>query len=410
MTARRFRHAWLAGVLSLALVSGCTGSEGEQIGTGDPDGGRTGPDSAGDSWVVTLGDSYISGEGARWAGNTGGAPGGVDALGTDAYLDHGRRESEPGCHRAEESIADIGAGWSGHNLACSGATASSRLNGGSFKPGLDFFDDGKGHIGQALALERFARTHNVGAVVVSIGGNDFNFASVVAECATDFVATVGGRPTYCKNDAAIRGNFDDANEAAVASKVSAALMRVVTAMQRAGYGRSDYSVTVLSYPSPIAPGGDLRYPQTLAARGTVGGCPVYNADATWALNEAFTTINAAVAEAVAAVHLTNVRLLDMSDALIGHRLCERGVDQLSETSLGSWQSRGAAAQLEWVNMAYTKGLPWLLQESFHPNYWGMVAERSCVQQVVTAPVLTGGRCVPAADTTRGGQPVMRVLR
>jgi hypothetical protein len=359
--------------------------------------------------VVTLGDSYISGEGTRWAGNTSGRAGAVDALGRDAYLDDGRQESEPGCHRSEESIADIGAGWLGRNLACSGATTSSHLNGELFKPGLDFFDDGKGHIGQALALQRFARTHKVGAVVVSIGGNDFNFASVVAQCVTDFVTTVGGEPTYCKNDAGIRENFGAANEATVAAEISAALMRVVTAMQRAGYTRDDYSVTVLSYPSPLAPGSKVRYPQTLAARGATGGCPVYNADASWALDTAFTTINKAVDDAVHAIHLANVTLLDLSDALVGHRLCEQGVAHLSDTSLASWRDRGAYAQLEWVNMAYTRGSPWQLQESFHPNYWGMLAERSCVEQVVTAAASTGHRCVPDPDALRGGEPVMTVL-
>ena len=37
--------------------------------------------------VVTLGDSAISGEAGRWAGNTNGSPSRVDALGSTAYWD-----------------------------------------------------------------------------------------------------------------------------------------------------------------------------------------------------------------------------------------------------------------------------------------------------------------------------------
>ena len=38
--------------------------------------------------VVTLGDSAISGEAGRWAGNTNQSPSRVDALGPTAYYDN----------------------------------------------------------------------------------------------------------------------------------------------------------------------------------------------------------------------------------------------------------------------------------------------------------------------------------
>src|SRR5882724_1127486 len=40
---------------------------------------------AGAPWVVSLGDSAISGEAGRWAGNTNGSPNNIDALGPTAY-------------------------------------------------------------------------------------------------------------------------------------------------------------------------------------------------------------------------------------------------------------------------------------------------------------------------------------
>src|SRR5918994_4347998 len=47
--------------------------------------------------VVTLGDSAISGEAGRWAGNTNNSPSLVDALGYTAYWDTPTGESITGC-------------------------------------------------------------------------------------------------------------------------------------------------------------------------------------------------------------------------------------------------------------------------------------------------------------------------
>src|SRR3978361_1298276 len=69
--------------------------------------------------VVTLGDSAISGEAGRWAGNTNGDPARVDALGSTAYWDTATGESIEGCHRSKSAQAFIGAGVLGYNLACS---------------------------------------------------------------------------------------------------------------------------------------------------------------------------------------------------------------------------------------------------------------------------------------------------
>ena len=89
----------------------------------------------------------------------------------------------------------VGGGVSGLNLACSGAKTSTFTDSdGYFKPGLDFYDDGAGHHGQAKMLQQFAATHNVKMVAVSIGGNDFNFGSIVQQCVTDFLTS----PTWCE--------------------------------------------------------------------------------------------------------------------------------------------------------------------------------------------------------------------
>ncbi len=75
----------------------------------------------GTPWVVTLGDSYISGEAGRWAGSSNDSSSRADALGPTAYFDNGSSETIDRCHRSKSAEAYIGGGVSGLNLACSGA-------------------------------------------------------------------------------------------------------------------------------------------------------------------------------------------------------------------------------------------------------------------------------------------------
>src|SRR5215470_3406005 len=76
---------------------------------------------AGTPAVVALGDSAMSGEAGRWAGNTNGSYTRIDALGPTAYDDVQGGESIPGCHRSKSAEVHIGVGWESANLACSGA-------------------------------------------------------------------------------------------------------------------------------------------------------------------------------------------------------------------------------------------------------------------------------------------------
>ena len=109
--------------------------------------------------VVTLGDSAISGEAGRWAGNTNNSSTRVDALGSTAYWDTATGESIPGCHRSKAAQAHIfDVPVPGANLACSGARTytTGTGSGETFKPGIDFYWDASGRKGQALALQQYA--------------------------------------------------------------------------------------------------------------------------------------------------------------------------------------------------------------------------------------------------------------
>src|SRR6476661_6904092 len=165
-------------------------------------------------WVVSVGDSAISGEAGRWAGNTNGSPDNVDALGSTAYYDNASNTAEviPGCHRSKSAEVY---GVNGQNIACSGARTYTQTPGsGDYKPGIDFFSDSSGHQGQALMLQQFAATHNVKAVTVLIGANNFGFADIVQTCIEDWLTSPSWWPNYCNDDSNVRAYFTSSYVAA----------------------------------------------------------------------------------------------------------------------------------------------------------------------------------------------------
>lgn len=252
-------------------------------------------------------------------------------------------------------------------------------------------------------LRRFAAAHDVSAVVVAIGGNDFGFAPVLSQCIGQFLLTVRSHPQRCSDDPAITRHFAPSRVAAVSGAVAGSLRHVRAAMSRAGRAARTYRVLVLTYPAPIAPASDLRYPETFRARYTVGGCPFFNADATWAAT-ALAAVNSAVQAGVRRSGLANATVLDLSSAFVGHRLCEQGVGQLEESGLSSWRDPGAADRLEWVNKLSLS--PARLPESVHPNYWGMLAQRACVRLALHSGPAKLRTCVGAGSQLRSGEPAM----
>ena len=180
----------IAGVLLCLAFAGPAVADGPGVGT---------------PTVVTLGDSAISGEAGRWAGNTNMSAWRVDALGSSAYWDTANGEAIKGCHRSKAAQAHIGNGVASLNLACSGARTSTGGTGSGedFKPGIDFYSGPKG-VGQALALQEYAKTHNVKTVVVMIGANNYGFAAIVERCVTNWVTSPSWWKNYCSDDSDIR--------------------------------------------------------------------------------------------------------------------------------------------------------------------------------------------------------------
>lgn len=367
----------------------------------------------GTATVVAVGDSAISGEAGRWAGNTNMEAWRVDALGPTAYYDNASNTAEtiPGCHRAKAAEIWIGAGVQAANLACSGARTYTQpfASGSDFKPGLDFYDDGAGHIGQAKALQQYAATHNVKMVVALIGANDYGFAAIVQQCVQNWLLSPSWWPNYCYDDASISSRFSSSNVAAITSRVAASFLNLRAAMRNAGYADSQWTLLAQTYSSPVPYGSQFRYSQSGYTRQTIGGCGMWNRDADWANNTVVPTLNGTITNAVALSGMTNVRVLDARNALAGRRVCESGVGLLEEVGLASWRSAGAVDLTEWVSQIRTATTivgPYQLQEGLHPSYWGELALRNCVRQAYNGGAVRSGTCNRGTGLNALGEPNM----
>lgn len=396
----------MKGLVFAALAAGAA-----WLGLGTPAALADGP-GVGTAAIVAVGDSAISGEAGRWAGNTNGSSSNVDALGPTAYYDNGSNtgETTPGCHRSKAAEIWIG-GVVSANLACSGARTYTQpfSSGSNFKPGLDFYDDGAGHIGQAKALQQYASAHNVKMVVALIGANDYGFGAIVQQCVEDWLLSPWWWPNYCYDDSSISSRFTASNVAAMTARVANAFANLRTAMRIAGYADSDWTLLAQTYSSPIPYGFQFRYSQRGFTRQSDGGCGLWNRDADWANNTVVPTLNGTITNALTQAGITNARVLDASNALVGHRLCENTVGLLEEVGLASWRSPGAADRTEWVSQIRTTTTlfgPYQLQEDLHPSYWGELALRNCVRQAWNGGAARSGNCVHTGGVNGLGEPNM----
>lgn len=377
-------------------------------------------------WVVSVGDSYISGEGGRWAGNTASKSEWkkIDALGKGAYRNplNGELVAEAieGCHRssAAEIFIQVPA-VNSRNFACSGAETMSSSEGtwvvwgsvwktGYFKPGLDFADASKGQVinagkgrcglakceGQARMLREFAKTHaGIKMVVVSIGGNDFGFPSLVKSCVYKYLDL-----KECNGEPAQKAAFEKPSLAAKQKAIEDAIGHVGQAMEEAGYAKAEYTILVQDYPSPIP--NENRYKLGRNDRINIGGCALDEEDMKWANATALNAIDETVLNAVNGVKAGkkyNLEFMELKEAFNGRRLCEKGqrlVGDAGNPALESWTQGSAVDESEWVNQLrlITLWTEFDLQEDFHPNYWGQLALRNCVRQAYNNGLPKSGAC------------------
>jgi lysophospholipase L1-like esterase len=361
MTAAKTTSGTLVGGLAAALLALAALTPAPAwAGPGSP---RTG--------IVSLGDSFISGEGGRWLGN------GSEPLGTRSGTDRAAFDCDPlgfcdydperiygaseenECHRAD--VAPIRSAPIAVdeqlNLACSGARARNL-----WPAALG----GRPHFGeppQADRLAAAARRLDLRLVLVTVGANDVGFGELVAGCALDWARSDPAAPELCHGYAQAE---IDALLPRARRRVARVLDGVRQTMRAAGYRRRDYRLVLGGYASPFPPSRWLRYPETGWERLTEGGCPLWNADADWAAGPGIDSIVAALRQVAAE---GGAEFLDLRHALDGHQLCDSRSHRVGAAG-------PTEAGAEWVRrLSFTQGTT---RESLHPNAYGQRALGRCL--------------------------------
>ncbi|MFJ9339947.1 GDSL-type esterase/lipase family protein [Streptomyces sp. NPDC101733] len=355
-----------------ALLAGGAGTSAASPGTGP-------------TAVVSMGDSYISGEAGRFKGNSltnTGSRNGTDRAwtGGNAY-DPAKvyGTTAGGCHRSDSAevlsagaIADTAV-----NLACSGAVSANVFRASNGGVAL------KGEAPQADRLAAVAASRNVKVIALSIGGNDLGFADVIKECAYDFVLW----GSYCHDDQ--QAGIDERMDAAMAG-VGKSVDEIRAVMRAAGYADPSYRIVLQSYPSPIPRGAENRYTQSDWSRLNTGGCPFWNRDSDWARDSLVPQIAGRI-KAVAAAK--GVQFLDLKDMLQGREVCAKAAKQVSSSVPASAK---VSEWARWIDNNETQGL---VQESMHPNHFGQLALGRCLALAVAQPAGSGAGCrnTPGGD-------------
>lgn len=377
-----------------------------------------GPPSA----VVSMGDSYISGEAGRWAGNAAASAAG-SAWGTDraavncdgdetacdhdlskVYGDTSYGNGGSACDRADSAeirgaeIEDVPQERR-FNLACSGATTDNVTTTGF-----------KGQRPQIEDLRDIARDNEVHTVVLSVGGNDLKFAEILQDCVKAyFYPSLFNKGCRGAKEKEFADGLDP-----VKAKVVKTVEAIRTVLREAGQEDGSYQIVLQSYPNPLPLGRDYRDPENAPippanySRYLSGGCPFLDADSDWAHTSVVPRISAMLR---GAADEAGTSFLDLQDAFAGHELCAGTTQQAGSSHKLS--APLAAERAEWVRwVPYLvdglKDLPWQSQgnqqEAIHPNYFGQRALAACLtkvaQQLGDSPVTAscaGKPSVPPDD-------------
>ncbi|MET7530581.1 GDSL-type esterase/lipase family protein [Streptomyces goshikiensis] len=374
--ARRLAGAGM--VLPLAVGALLIGGAGTAVA-----GPGTGPTA-----VVSMGDSYISGEGGRWKGNS--LTNSANRTGTDRAWVSGSSydpakvygTTAGGCHRSDSAevksagaIADVAV-----NLACSGAVSQNVFR--ASNGGVSYKDEAP----QADQLAAVAASNNVKVIALSIGGNDLGFADIITDCALDFALW----NSYCYDD---QQEGVDRKIDGVMAGVGKSVDEIRAVMRGAGYTDSSYRIVLQSYPSPIPRGAENRYTQSDWSRLNTGGCPFWNRDSDWARDSLVPQIANRIKGVAAA---KGVQFLDLRDMLQGREVCAKASKLVSTSAPASAKTSEWA---RWIDSSETQGL---IQESMHPNYFGQLAAGRCLALAVAQPATANVGCKNTAGSDQSG--------
>ncbi|KIF04294.1 hypothetical protein PL81_19530, partial [Streptomyces sp. RSD-27] len=338
--------------------------------------------------VVSMGDSYISGEAGRWKGNSltnSGSRNGTDR----AWVSGGTYDpakvygtTAGGCDRSDSAeVLSAGAvAETAVNLACSGATSQNVFR--ASNGGVSY----KGEAPQADQLAAVAASRDVKVIALSVGGNDLGFADIIKECALDFVLW----NSYCYDDqqAGVDAKIDG-----VMADVGKSVDEIRAVMRQAGYTDSSYRIVLQSYPSPIPRGAENRYPQSDWSRLNSGGCPFWNRDSDWARDSLVPQLANRLKQVAAA---KGTQFLDLRDMMQGREVCARASKQVTSTVPASAKTSEWA---RWIDNNETQGI---VQESMHPNHFGQLAVGRCLALAVAQPADSASSCKNTAGGDQSG--------
>lgn len=323
--------------------------------------------------AVSMGDSFITGESGRWAGNSNDwQDPTVDGTDRSAHEVNGNWIHDldsvyPNSWRNHCDRSDVAEIKSAHldvsktfNIACAGATTRNLLRDRSGGVGSH------GEPSQAEQLSKIAKANRVRLIIISIGGNDIGFTQMMVDCITSFMTNSVDDPNYCSDveQPGMRERIDNA-----AKGVARDIDEVRAVMSDAGYKQADYRLAIQSYPSPVPRSADNRYPQYNWSRVEVGGCPFWDVDLDWAHNWLVPNIADSI-EKVA--NHKRVEYLDLHNAFDKREVCSNSTALVSETEPPS------SAKNEWVRFVTFGVTQGQTAESLHPNALGQVALGRCL--------------------------------
>lgn len=347
--------------------------------------------------VISMGDSFISGEGGRWAGNA--FTDDAGAWGTDSstavYKNIPRADGstvdtsyDPGGNKCDRSsMAEITGVQIPHspdperiNLACSGATTDNIT---STVPGW------KEPTSQADQLAAIAadKSRRIKMIVVSIGGNDIHFSDIIAACAASWGAINGD---LCSKEGGNTSNTFRQDIARVQVKIETALAAIRKAMTAGNnYTPDSYQLVLQSYPNVLPPSSQMRYWESVSyKRWTSGRCPFRDKDIDWARETVITSLRGALKRAAADQQAT---FLDLGKLFLGHELCNTDAAQATKDNATNPIKPRDAEWVRWIPFKPedAKANWGDMQEAIHPNAFGQRAQQTCLN--LLAAVITDPR-------------------
>lgn len=337
--------------------------------------------------LVIMGDSFASGEGGRWSGNSESI--GADREGTDraARYNGGRWiyntspiygdtdvDGANICHRSDVGDLHFTAKVETRvNLACSGAETKDVRD----DVALSLYNQRQDGSSQVTRLRETMQTSDVEMIVMSISGNDLDFGPVITRCVEAYVKFQG----ECRH---VEQAFLDAQMDTAMNNLQATILNVQEAMEDAG--DRDYRLVIQGNPSPI--------PRTLrpSYRPTRidSGCPFYSADAAWARDDVTAFLGSNMKRVALA---NNAEFLNLGNLLEGREVCSPSA------------AAGSGPNAEWarfVGLGITQGDK---EESMHPNALGQEAIANCINAMFDR-MIGSYRC----DNKPGMGPSNIVLR